>query len=71
MNVPRPLGKLLHEDLREQQGTTLWGPPFAQTVYEIVNQAARGRRSGGRGEGELIPPPSLSQSLLLSKLKCS
>lgn len=47
------------------------GTPFAQTVYEIVNQAAKGRRSGGRGEGELIPPPSLSQSLLLSKLKCS
>lgn len=55
MNVPGPLGKVLHEDQRdprgEQQGTTLRGPPFAQAVCGIVNQAARGRRSGGRGEG--------------------
>ena len=54
----------------EQAGASLQGPLFAQTVYEIVNQAARGRQSGGRGEGELIPPPSLSQSRWLSKLKC-
>lgn len=43
----------------EQAGASLQGPPSTPSVYEIVNQAARGRRSGGRGEGELTPPPSL------------
>lgn len=63
---PRGIGPLAEE----QAGASLQGPPFSQTVYEIVNHAATGKRLEGRGEGELIPPPSLSRSVLLSKLKC-